>query len=155
MAGVYCFCPSEPQANAILTALRNAGFGSEISVDLKNRSDTRDISLKENALRGAGIGSILGASVGLIVSGVGPVLALGLLAGAVAGGVVGGLVGGAGGLEPLELPQEVHDRLHRLKDGAILISIHSDEPAKLRKATHIFRELGGEDIYEEPIEQAA
>jgi len=155
MAGVYCFCSSEPQANAILTALRNAEFGSEISVLLEHRSDTRNISLKENALRGAGIGSILGASLALIVPGVGPVLALGLLAGAAAGGVVGGLVGGAGGLEPLELPQVIHDRLHRLKDGAILISVHSDDSHKLRKAAHIFRELAGEDIYEEPFEQAA
>jgi hypothetical protein len=154
MVGVYCFCSSEPQANAILTALRNAGFGSEISVVLEHQSDTRNISLKENALRGAGIGSILGASLGLIISGVGPVLALGLFAGAAAGGMVGGLVGAAGGFEPLELPRELHDRLHRLKDGAILISVHSDEH-KLRKAAHIFRELGGEDIYEEPGEQAA
>jgi hypothetical protein len=155
MPGVYCFCSSEPQANAILTALRNAGYGSEISVLLEHQSDTRNISLKENALRGAGIGSILGASLALIFTGVGPVLALGLFAGAAAGGAVGGLVGGAGGLEPLELPQVVHDRLHRLNDGAILISVQSADPHKLRRAAHFFRELGGEDIYEEPLEQAA
>ena len=41
---VYCLCSSEPQANTILTHLRNAGFGLEISVFLHDRKDTKDIS---------------------------------------------------------------------------------------------------------------
>jgi len=148
--GVYCFCSSEPQASAILTHLREAGLSSSISVLLEDSTDTRNISLKENVLRGAGIGSAIGASLALIVPGVGPVLALGLLGGAAAGGVVGGLVGGSGGLAPLDLPREVSDRMHRVAKGDILISVHSEDPAVLRTAVQIFREEGGEDIYEEP-----
>ena len=122
---------------------------------LQDRSDTRNISLKENALRGAGIGSALGASLALIVPGIGPVLFMGLLGGAAAGGVVGGLIGGSGGLPPFELPKEVTDRLHRVNRGDILIAVHSDDPAALRKAVRIFRSEEGEDIYQEPVIRAA
>ena len=152
---VYCFCSSEPQANAILTHLRNAGLSSGISVLMEGSTDTRNISLKENVLRGAGIGSAIGASLALIVPGVGPVLALGLLGGAAAGGMVGGLVGGSGGVEPLTLPADVHDRLHRIANGDILISVHSENPAVIRTALQIFKDEGGEDIYEEKDSQAA
>jgi|SwirhirootsSR3_FD_contig_31_22921598_length_690_multi_4_in_0_out_0_1 hypothetical protein len=147
---VYCFCSSEPQANAILTHLREAGMSSGISVLLQDSTDTRNISLKENALRGAGIGSAIGASLALIVPGVGSVLALGLLGGAAAGGIVGGLVGGSGGLAPLDLPQAVANRLHRVANGDILIAVHSEDSAVLRTAVQFFKDEGAEDIYEEP-----
>src|SRR5215475_6892847 len=118
---VYCSCSSEPQANAILIHLRNAGFSSEISVFLKNRSDTKDISLKENAVRGAEIGGVVGALVSLAVPGIGPALAIGpilaTLGGAAAGGAVGGLVGGTGAFRPIHLPEEIADRIqHEVTD---------------------------------------
>src|SRR5262249_27159360 len=105
-------------------------------------------------LRGAGIGSAIGASLAMIVPGVGPVLALGLLGGAAAGGIVGGLVGGSGGLAPIDFPSEVAEHLHRVARGEILISFHSDDQAALRTAVQIFREEGADDIYEEPAAAA-
>src|SRR5215831_20962068 len=74
---VYCIASTEPQANEILTHLRNLGFhASEISILLKTK-DTRNITVKEDAIRGAktgGIaGGILGALAGLTVLSV-PVL---------------------------------------------------------------------------------
>src|SRR5262245_27954645 len=130
---VYCLSSNESQANAILTHLRNAGFSSEISVLLNDRSDTKDMSLKEDALRGAEFGSIVGALLALTVPGIGPALAVGpfvaAFGGAAAGGVVGGLVGGSGALKPIEelgLPEEVWDRLHRgVRNGEILIGVHT------------------------------
>jgi hypothetical protein len=150
---VYCACPSETQSNAILTQLRNDGFSSEISVFLQDRSDTKDMSLKENVLRGAGIGGLVGAFVSLAVPGLGSVLALGpllgLLNGAAAGGAVGGLLGGSGGLKPLNLPDAVEKRIHQhLGEGDILISIHSNDPRKLSKALAIFQSEGAANIYD-------
>jgi len=155
---VCCLCSSESQANAILTHLRNAGFGSEISVLLQDRSDTRDISVRENAVRGAEIGSVAGAVLALTIPGIGAALAIGPLAaalgGAAAGGAIGGLAGGSGAFKPLGLPSEAEDRLHRrIIDGDILIAVHSKDPHDLRRAAEIFRAEGAESIY--PSEELA
>jgi len=151
---VYCLCSSEPRANAILTHLRNEGFkSSEISV-LLQRTDTRDISLKEDAVRGAKIGSVVGALLALTVPGIGAVVALGpllaALGGATAGGVVGGLVGGAGALnlKPLGLPEEIAQRLENgVTKGAILIVVHTDDLNRLRTAEGFFKSEGADQIY--------
>jgi hypothetical protein len=150
---VYCSCSSEPQANAILTHLRNAGFGSEISVFLKNRSDTKEMSLKENAVRGAEVGGIVGALVSLAVPGIGPALAIGpilaTLGGAAAGGAVGGLMGGTGAFRPPHLPEEVADRVeHEVREGNILIAVHTDDEEKLSHALSIFRMENAQEIYD-------
>jgi hypothetical protein len=146
-------CHSEPQANAILTHLRNAGFGSEISVLLQDRSDTRNISLREDAVRGAEIGSLAGALLALTIPGIGVALAVGplvaALGGAAAGGIVGGLAGGSGAFKPLGLPDEVAERLHhRVLEGDILISVHSDDPEVLRRAREIFESEEVNELFE-------
>jgi hypothetical protein len=150
---VYCSCSSEPQANAILIHLRNSGFSSEISVFLKNRSDTKEMSTRENAVRGVEIGSVVGALVSLAVPGIGPALAIGpiltALGGAAAGGAVGGLMGGTGAFRGIHLPEEVVDRIeHEVNEGNILIAVHSDHPEKLNQALAIFRTEGAEEIYD-------
>ena len=157
---VYCSCSSEAQANTILTHLRNEGLGQAISVFLQDRSDTKDISLKENALRGAGIGSIVGALVSLVVPGLGPALAigplLGALNGAAAGGVVGGLLGGAGALKPLGLPDDLAERIkHHFGEGEIIVSVHSDDPFVLNRALAIFKLEGAPHIYDSRKDVAA
>src|SRR5215470_4163172 len=137
---VYCLASTEPQANEILTHLRNLGFSTaEISVLLKDK-DTRNISVKEDAVRGArkgGIaGGILGALAGLTVLTVpvlGPLMVAGpilsALGGAAVGGVVGGLAGGSGALTHIGVPESESARIERkLHDGAILIAVHSSDP---------------------------
>src|SRR6185436_1747495 len=98
---VYCLASTEPQANDILTHLRNLGFtASEISILLKD-NDTRNISVKEDAVRGAtkgGIaGGVMGALAGLTALSfpvVGPLLVAGPIISALGGAAVGGVVGG-------------------------------------------------------------
>jgi hypothetical protein len=161
---MYCICTSQPRANAILTHLRNDGFGTEISVFLHDRADTKEIAPHENAVRGVEIGVVAGALVALLVPGLGPVLAIGpLLAmfnGAIAGGVVGGMIGGTGVFKPLGLPEAVADRLHsRVSAGDILIGVHTDDPPSLEKARRIFNSEGAEHIYHSrqpvPLEAAS
>jgi hypothetical protein len=164
---VYCLALSEPQANEILTHLRNLGFSaSEISILLKDK-DTRNISVKEDAVRGAkkgGLaGGILGALAGLTVLTVpalgalvvaGPIVSA--LGGAAVGGVVGGLAGGSGALTHIGIPEESRSRLEqKLNDGAILIAVHSSDPARRDKALRVFKSSGADEIYDAAEDLAA
>ena len=153
--GVYCISPDEHRANAIVTGLRGAGFNSEISVIIGEGAESRDMSEREDAVRGAKLGSIAGAVIALTLPGIGEVLVLGpllaALAGAAAGGAVGGLAGGSGALGRLGLPHDIAERFnHGLSKGEILIAVHTDDPAKRHRALSIFRAEGGDYIYEEP-----
>ena len=158
---VYCLASSEPQANEILTHLRNLRFSSsEISILLRDKR-TKNISVKEDVIRGAekvGIaGGILGAIAGLTalsIPAVGPLLVagpfLGALGGAVVGGVVGGLAGGSGALTHIGIPEAHTARLEqKIHNGAILIAVHSDNPVKLDKALRVFKSSGADEIYGE------
>jgi hypothetical protein len=154
---VYCIATSEPQANAILTHLRNLGFkASEISVLLKQK-DTRNISVEEDAIRGAAKGGIAGGILGalataLTIPALGPLLVVGpilsVLTGAAAGGVVGGLAGGSGALTRIGLPEHLSANLEdHLKAGAILIAVHSSDRVSLNQALRVFKAEGAEDVY--------
>lgn len=156
---VYCMASGEPQANEILTHLRNLRFSaSEISILLKDK-DTKNISVKEDAIRGArkgGItGGVLGALAGLTVlsiPAVGPILAagplLGAFGGAAVGGVVGGLAGGSGALTHVGIPEEHTPRIEqKIHDGAILIAVHTNDPARRDRALRVFKAAGADEIY--------
>ena len=166
---VYCLASSEAQANSILTHLRNLSFSpSEISVILPaHLSDTKNISTKEDAIRGAETGGLVGGILGwlagisaLALPGVGAFLAAGplvsALGGAVAGGVVGGLAGGSGAVHPFGLPRDVTREIQdRLRAGDILISVHSDDPVALDRAARVFKASGVDNIYYPHGEAAA
>jgi hypothetical protein len=156
---VYCLATSEPEANSILTHLRNLGFSaSEVSVLLRAK-DTKNISMNEDALRGAEKGGLVGGALGVMaglsalsIPMLGPLLAAGpilaALGGAAVGGVVGGLAGGSGALTHIGIPKEVEPRLQeRLRRGAILIAVHSDHLDRLDKALRVFKSSGSDDIY--------
>jgi hypothetical protein len=156
---VYCIASTEPQANDILMHLRNLGFrSSEVSVLLK-ATDTRNISMKENAIRdaekGGFVGGALGALAGLTIF-TAPILGplalagpiIGALSGAAVGGVIGGLAGGTGALAHIGIPEHATPRLEKkIEEGAILIAVHSDEPARLDRALRIFKSSGAEEVY--------
>jgi len=153
--GVYCMTPDEHRANAILTALRSAGFSSEISVLIGDQAESRDMSLKENAVRGVKIGTIVGALIALTLPGIGEALIIGpllaALTGAAAGGAVGGLAGGSGALGRVGLPEAVASRINQgVSKGEILIAVHTDDPAKRRAAISIFETEKVEYVYDEP-----
>jgi hypothetical protein len=73
-----------------------------------------------------------------------------MLGGAEAGGIVGGLAGGSGVLGGIGLPKEVEARIKQsVSDGDILISVHTEDPAKRQKALSIFRSEHAEYVYEQ------
>jgi hypothetical protein len=166
---VYCIVENEPKANAILTSLRNEGFpAADISVILPGQlSDTKNISVKEDAIRGAETGGAVGGILGLVAGfaaltlpGIGALLVAGplvsALGGAAVGGVVGGLAGGSGAVHPLGLPKEISDKVEgRLRAGDILVSVSSDEPDELIRAENIFTSSDADLVYHSEADKAA
>jgi hypothetical protein len=166
---VYCLATTEPQANTILQELRNLNFpSSDISVMLPAHvSDTKNISMKEDAIRGAETGGVLGGILGwiagvtsLAIPGVGAFIAAGplvsALGGAVAGGVVGGLAGGSGAVHPLGLPKDVSRLIEdRLRAGDIMISVTAEDPMLRWRAVDVFRDAGAEIVHDSDEEAAA
>ena len=156
---VHCIASNEHQANDILLHLRNLGFrSSEVSVLLKAK-ETRNISLKENAIRdaekGGLVGGALGALAGLTIF-TAPILGplalagpiIGALSGAAVGGVIGGLAGGTGALTRSGIPEHAAGRLEqRIEEGGILIAVHSNDPARLDRAVRVFKSSGAEEVY--------
>ena len=158
---VYCIASTEPQANDILMHLRNLGFSSsEVSVLLRAK-ETKNISMKEDAVREAEKGSLVGGALGALagltiftapilgpLAIAGPIIAA--LGGAAVGGVLGGLAGGTGALTRIGIPEHVTPRLEqKIKNGAILIAVHGDDPARLDRAVRLFKSSGAEDVYSE------
>jgi hypothetical protein len=155
---VYCIAGSEPAANGILQQLRNSGFGThEISVMLKE-DDTRNISVRENAVRGVEKGGLIGGILGglagltaLTIPAVGAFMVAGpiisALGGAAVGGAIGGLAGGTGAMNQLGIDDEAAACLEeRIRSGGIFIAVHTDDRARLERAHQIFHAAGGEEI---------
>ena len=90
-------------------------------------------------------GGVLGALAGLTaltIPAVGPLLVAGpllaALSGAAVGGVVGGLAGGSGALTHIGVPEREAKRVEqKLHQGAILIAVHSNDPARLDRVLTI------------------
>jgi hypothetical protein len=158
---VYCIASTETQANDILMHLRNLAFSSsEVSVLLKAK-ETKNISTIEDAIReaekGGLVGGALGALAGLTIftapalgplALAGPIIAA--ISGAAVGGMIGGLAGGTGALTRIGIPEHVAQRLEpKIRSGAILIAVHSDDPARLDRAVRVFKASAAEEVYSE------
>jgi len=156
---VYCIASTEPQANDILQHLRNLGFtSSEVSVLLKTK-DTKNITMKEDAVRDAEKGSLVGGALGALagftifsapilgpLAVAGPII--GALSGAAVGGVIGGLAGGTGALARIGIPERDRARIEqKIGASAILIAVESDEPAGLDRVFRVFKSSGAEEVY--------
>ena len=156
---VYCLAASEEQADAILTHLRNLHFtASEVSVLLKDKQ-TKNISVKEDVVRGAETGGLVGGALGalagltaLSIPVVGALLAAGpivaAIGGAAVGGVVGGLAGGSGALTRIGVPKDAAPRLEKMvHEGGILVVVHSNNRNRLDQAVRVFKSSGADEVY--------
>ncbi len=100
-------------------------------------------------------GGILGGALGwlvgigaLAIPGVGPFIAAGPIMAALGGAALGGAVGGvAGALIGLGIPEYEAKRYEgKIKDGNVLISVHTENRDQITQAKHIFKDAGAEDI---------
>ena len=159
---VICLVRDVGQAEQIAVQLRNAGFAPDsVSVLFPDKQGTRDFAHEQNtkapegAAAGAGAGGLLGGGLGwlvgigaLAIPGLGPFIAAGPLLAALSGAAVGATVGGlTGALVGMGLPEyEAKQYEGKIKDGNILISVHTEDSDQRNLAKEIFEKTGAEDI---------
>lgn len=159
---VFCISTSRHQADSIVDQLRSANFSNnDISVLFPDKGTTRDFAHEKNtkapegAIAGSGAGGYVGGALGWIVGigalaipGVGPFIAAGPVVAALSGAAIGATVGGiAGGLIGLGIPeQEAKQFEGKVKDGNILLSVHTENPDEIDRAKGIFESAGADDI---------
>jgi uncharacterized protein (TIGR02271 family) len=157
-----CLVDTEDQAAAIVEKLRTAGFSdNDISVLFPDKGSTRDFAHKketkmpEGATIGASTGGAVGGTIGLLagigalaIPGLGPFIAAGPIMAALSGGAIGAGVGGlTGALVGLGIPEYEAKRYEgKVKEGGILISVHSENSDETNRAKDIFKEAGAHDI---------
>jgi hypothetical protein len=142
--------------------LRAQGFRStDISVLFPTNVGTKDFAHEKNtkapegAAAGAASGAVIGGTLGwlagigtLAIPGIGPFIAAGPIMAALAGAGAGGAVAGImGGLIGLGIPEYEAKRYEgRIKEGSILLSVHSDDREWTKKAKAILEATGAQDI---------
>jgi hypothetical protein len=157
--GIY---PSYANVESGVEGLRAAGFSNkDISVLFPESAGSRDFAHEkgtkapEGASAGAGTGIVLGGALGwllgigaLTIPGIGPFIAAGPIVAALAGAGVGGTVGVvAGALAGMGIPEYEAKRYEgRVKDGGILLSVHSDSSNETKRARLILEATGARDI---------
>src|SRR6202047_1604149 len=159
---VFGIAKSESQAIAIANNLKAAGFTeNDISVLFPDKTGTRDFAHEqhtkapEGAATGATSGAILGGALGwlvgigaLAIPGVGPFIAAGPIMAALAGAAGGAAAGGlTGALIGMGIPEYEAKRYEgKVKDGNILMSVHTEDSKERERAKAIFVNGGAEDI---------
>jgi uncharacterized membrane protein len=159
---VLAISPSLSQAELIVTDLKAAGIPErDISVLFPDQSGTRDFAHENNtkapegatagAVSGGAVGGVLGLLAGigaLAIPGVGPLIAAGPILAALSGLAVGATVGGiTGALVGLGIP-EVEAKVYegKVKNGNILIAVHTDDSTQTKRVREIYEAAGAEDV---------
>ncbi len=159
---IFCLAQSNDAARRIIDHLRASGFSSnDISVLFPDKSSTKDFAHEkhtkapEGAATGGVAGGVLGGALGwlvgigsLAIPGVGPFIAAGPIMAALGGAAIGAAVGGiAGALVGLGVPEFEAKRYEgKIRNGRILISVHTEDGKSVKKVKEIFAREGAEDI---------
>jgi hypothetical protein len=157
--GIY---PSYANVESGVDGLKAAGFSNrDISVLFPESAGSKDFAHEkgtkapEGATAGAGTGLVIGGTMGwllgigaLAIPGLGPFIAAGPIMAALAGAGVGGAVGGiTGALVGMGIPEYEAKRYEgRVKNGGILLSVHSDDSDETKRAKQILEATGARDI---------
>ena len=159
---VIGFVATQVQAEAIVTQLRADGISpSDISVLMPDKRNVHEFTHDRHtkAPEGEVIGSVAGGIVvgalgllaglgALAIPGLGPLIAAGpimaALSGIGAGGVVGGVVGALVGAGIPEYEAKFYEA--RLRDGNILLAVHTENADIRRGIVDAFKRLGVRDV---------
>ena len=159
---VFCIVHDPTTAQTVVERLRDAGFSAnDISVLFPDRSGTRDFAHEQHtkapeaAVTGGAAGGVLGGVAGwlvgigtLAIPGLGPFVAAGPILAALSGAAAGAAVGGlAGALVGMGVPEYEAKRYEgKLREGNILISVHTEDGNQRERAKDIFEKAGADDI---------
>ncbi len=157
--GIY---RDRPGVENAVDMLRQAGFrNTDISVLFPHNEGTKDFATEKNTkapegtAAGAGTGAVVGGALGwlagigaLAIPGVGPFIAAGPIMAALAGVGVGGAIGGlTGALVGMGIPEFEAKRYEgRIKEGGILLSVHSDDSSWTKRAKDVLERSGAQDV---------
>ena len=157
--GIY---PTYSAVEGAVDALRASGFrNTDISVLFPENVGSKDFAHEKGtkapegvaagATSGAVVGGVLGwlAGIGaLAIPGIGPFIAAGPIMAALAGiGVVGAIGGIAGALIGMGIPEYEAKRYEgRVREGGILLSVHSDDSEWTKRAKIVLEQTGAQDI---------
>jgi hypothetical protein len=156
--GIY---PTYASVEGAVDALKAAAFRNrDISVFPENAGSKdfaheKGTKAPEGAATGAGAGAVVGGTLGwlvgigaLAIPGLGPFIAAGPIMAALAGVGVGGAVGGVtGALVGMGIPEYEAKRYEgRVKEGGILLSVHSDSSEWTKRAKKVLEQTGAQDI---------
>ena len=159
---VVCLATSRAQAELIVDDLRLEGFTSnDISALFADHGTSGDFAHEkhtkapEGTAAGASTGGAVGGALGwlagigmLAIPGVGPFVAAGPVLAALSGAAIGATVGGiAGCLIGLGIP-EIEARRYegKLREGNILIAVHTEDSNDIARAKEIFERAEASDI---------
>ena len=147
--------------NAVDTLKAENFRNTDISVLFPENEGSKDFAHEKNtkapegAATGAGTGAVLGGGLGwlagigaLAIPGLGPFIAAGPIMAALSGAAIGAAAGGiAGGLIGLGIPELEAKRYEgKVKEGNLLLSVHTENSEEIKRAKEIFTEAGAQDI---------
>lgn len=159
---VFGIFQNRSQVETAIDRLQTAGFSNnDVSVLFPDNDTTRSFAhdkatkAPEGAAAGAGTGAILGGTLGwlagigaLAIPGLGPFIAAGPIMAALAGAGVGGAVGGlTGALIGMGIPEFEAKRYEGMvKEGGILMSVHSETANEIKRGKEILVAAGAKDV---------
>src|SRR3954469_18152338 len=153
---------SQSEAEQAVDALLAAGYqNNDVSLLAPDRRTTHELATEKNTkapegtATGATAGGALGGTLGLLagigalaIPGLGPFIAAGPIVGALAGLGAGGAVGGfVGALVGMGIPEYEAKRYEgRVREGGVLLSVHTATSEQVSFAKQILERTGAEDI---------
>jgi len=159
---VFGILKDQQAAGRVVDQLKSAGFSrDDISVLFADKRCTKDFAHEKNtkapegATTGGVTGGILGGALGwlagigaLAIPGAGPFIAAGPIMAALGGAGIGAGAGGIiGALVGLGMPEYEAKRYEdKLKEGNVLVSVHSDNSDETTRAKEILDRAGAVDI---------
>jgi hypothetical protein len=159
---VFGILRDRQQAETVVERLKSAGFYSnDISMLFPDTSGTKDFAIEhetkapEGATTGGSTGFVIGGVLGwlagigsLAIPGLGPFIAAGPIMAALSGAAVGTAVGGiVGALVGMGMPEfEARRYESKVKEGNILVSVHTEDSGGIDRAKGILKECNAEDV---------
>ncbi|MEO7111685.1 MAG: hypothetical protein ABI183_14690 [Polyangiaceae bacterium] len=164
---VVCVVANREDAVALISQLLSGGIAkTEISAVFPHGEDGHEfaekygIDIPDAAIRGGvvggGAGAFIGGTIGLLagvgalaIPGIGPLVGAGpllaLLAGATTGATFGSI---AGGLVSMGISEPHAKHLeNKLREGQILLSVHTASKESFQNAERIFKVSGAVDVF--------
>lgn len=159
---VFGILNDRQQAEQVVDRLKSVGFyPNDISMLFADTSGTKDFAIEhetkapEGATTGGSTGFVIGGALGwlagigtLAIPGLGPFIAAGPIMAALSGAAVGTAVGGiVGALVGMGMPEfEARRYESKIKEGNILVSVHTEDSGGVDRATAVLKECNAQDI---------